>query len=440
MGSASSFALLVPDTRASGRPRLSTTMPALGAGTPASQPGVRVARRAGTRPRSRRRSSPLLSLLFVAPALIPGRTLSSTDYLYSQIPWSAEAPAGLHGAVQHRAVRPGVPVHPLARVHALGAAGRRPALESAHGGGPALPGQHAVGRLLARSACRATCCRSGGRWASWPPSSCSWRASAPTCSRAGSGSRSGPGCSAGVVFGFGLYVVVHLMYPIGSVYVLIPLLLVATDAVTRRPGPWSALGLALLVALSLARRATRSRPSTRSGFALAYAVFRVAAGARDGPPRAQRGRLVRGAAASPAGRSPAVVLLPFTELLTHSADFGNREGVDIKLPSELAAGHGAARVLRHPHGRHRRLRGARRGGALHRPRPLRRGAAADARAGRRASPRCGDARGTPVAGAGRAALPARGGGALPRAHVRPARASSTPWAPCRCSARPTTRA
>ena len=35
-----------------------------------------------------------LSLLFVAPALIPGRTLSSTDYLYSQIPWSAAAPAG----------------------------------------------------------------------------------------------------------------------------------------------------------------------------------------------------------------------------------------------------------------------------------------------------------------------------------------------------------
>ena len=35
-----------------------------------------------------------LSLVFVAPALIPGRTLSSTDYLYSQIPWSAAAPDG----------------------------------------------------------------------------------------------------------------------------------------------------------------------------------------------------------------------------------------------------------------------------------------------------------------------------------------------------------
>src|SRR5207302_417739 len=35
----------------------------------------------------------LLALLFVGPALRPGRTLSSSDYLWSAAPWRSSAPA-----------------------------------------------------------------------------------------------------------------------------------------------------------------------------------------------------------------------------------------------------------------------------------------------------------------------------------------------------------
>ena len=37
----------------------------------------------------------LLSLLLFAPALLPGHTLSASDYLWSGAPWTAERPAGV---------------------------------------------------------------------------------------------------------------------------------------------------------------------------------------------------------------------------------------------------------------------------------------------------------------------------------------------------------
>ena len=277
----------------------------------------------------------VLSLLFVAPALIPGRTLSSTDYLYSQIPWSAAAPEGYTAPSNTELYDPAfqfIPWFEYTRSELPGdellwnphmAAGR-PYLANMQSGvfSPfSLPtyllpfwwslGFVAAIKLFLASFGTYLMARRLGQsfWA---------------------------GMAAGVVFGFGLYVVVHLMYPIGSVYVLIPLLLVATDEVTRRPGPWSGLGLALLVALSLLAGHPESTFHA-VGLAFAYAVFRVAVGSRDGPPaRSVAGWFVAGGIAG--GLLSAVVLLPFTELLTHSADFGNREGVDIKLePSWLAA-------------------------------------------------------------------------------------------------------
>ncbi len=269
-----------------------------------------------------------LSLVFVAPALIPGRTLSSTDYLYSQIPWSAAAPEGFTAPSNTELYDPAfqfIPWLEYTRSELPGddllwnphmAAGR-PYLANMQSGvfSPfSLPsyllpfwwslGLVAAIKLFVASFGTYLLARRLGQsfWAAM---------------------------AGGVVFGFGLYVVVHLMYPIGSVYVLIPLLLVATDEVTRRPGLRSALGLALLVALSLLAGHPESTFHA-VGLALAYAIFRVATVARDGPsPRSVATWFVAGGIAG--GVLSAVVLLPFTELLTHSADFGNREGVDIKL-------------------------------------------------------------------------------------------------------------
>ena len=90
------------------------------------------------------------------------------------------------------------------------------------------------------------------------------------------------GLMAGITFGFGLYVVVHLMYPIGSVFVLIPLLLVAVHDLVTRPGPWPGLAFALLVALAILAGHPESTLHA-VGLAVAYAVFRVATAPRDGP-------------------------------------------------------------------------------------------------------------------------------------------------------------
>nr|MBA2631211.1 YfhO family protein [Thermoleophilaceae bacterium] len=123
----------------------------------------------------------------------------------------------------------------------------------------------------------------------------------------------------------------HLLSPIGGVYALIPLLLVATDEVVRRPGPWPALALAPMVALSI----TSGHPESTFhavGLALAYAAFRILTQGSGASSPLRAGAWFAGAGVA-GGALAAVTLVPFTELLAHSADFGNREGVDIELPT-----------------------------------------------------------------------------------------------------------
>ena len=90
-----------------------------------------------------------LSLLMVAPALLPGRTLSASDYLWNNPPWQATRPASVVGigANFELADQPLV-FQPFLR-YTRDVLPRHPALEPAHLGGPALPGQQPVGGLLA---------------------------------------------------------------------------------------------------------------------------------------------------------------------------------------------------------------------------------------------------------------------------------------------------
>ena len=91
----------------------------------------------------------LLSLVFVGQGLLPGRTLSSSDYLWSVVPWTSSRPADVPplGSNFEPAGR-GRRVPPLLRV-LEGGLPRRRAVESAHHGRTTVPGQLAVGAVLA---------------------------------------------------------------------------------------------------------------------------------------------------------------------------------------------------------------------------------------------------------------------------------------------------
>ena len=53
----------------------------------------------------------------------------------------------------------------------------------------------------------------------------------------------------GVVFGFGLFLIAWLPWPLASVFPWIPWMLLATEYLIRRPGLLTASGLAIVVAL-----------------------------------------------------------------------------------------------------------------------------------------------------------------------------------------------
>ena len=147
-----------------------------------------------------------------------------------------------------RAGRPvgGLPAVPP--VHARAAA-RHPALEPAHHGRQAVPGQRAVGDLLALQRRPLTCCRSGARWPSSRCSRCSSPRSGCSCSRAALSMRWPGAFLAGLVFGFGPFFVVWLAWPLSSVWAWLPWLLLLTERLVRSPDALAICGLAAITAL-----------------------------------------------------------------------------------------------------------------------------------------------------------------------------------------------
>ena len=270
-----------------------------------------------------------LALLFVSPALVPGQTLSSTDYSYSQAPWSAVAPAGYSAPSNTELYDPAyqfVPWLQHTRSH----------LDD----GDVLWNPHiAAGRPFL-----ANMQSSIFSPFSWPAYLLPFWWSfalivalklflscfgAYLLARRLSQSQWGA-LLAGATFGFGLFVVVHLLYPIGSVYVFIPWLVLAVDELVRRPGPAPALALAALAALSVVAGHPESAFHAML-LVVAYGVFRLAASS-EARSRAPRALGWFAGAAVLATALAAVALIPFAELLAHSADFGNREGNSSKLP------------------------------------------------------------------------------------------------------------
>jgi hypothetical protein len=265
----------------------------------------------------------LLTLLLVGPGLLPGHTLSASDYLWFGAPWHAVAPPDVPGLgsnyEQADAVlvfqpfaewaRGPLPDVPLWNPHIMGG---RPFVANAQSAlfspftWPALllPFWWSLGVVAALKLFTAAM----GTY---------------LLSRA-LGARFAGALLAGIVFAFGLFYVAWLTWPLSSVWAWLPWLLLAVWVVARRPGALPVAGLALVVALQYFGGHPESSfhvLATGSLFAL-LALSRIERGAR----LRALGRLLAGLLAGSA--LAAVAIAPFVELLAHSADLATRKGAD----------------------------------------------------------------------------------------------------------------
>jgi hypothetical protein len=162
---------------------------------------------------------------------------------------------------------------------------------------------------------------------------------------------------AGLIFGFGLFLVAWIPWPLDNVFPLIPWMLYATERLVRRPGVLPAAGLAALVALQFFGGHPES--SVYALFAaVGYFVLRLLQGAGGGvlSTVAEARRRGTSRVAALAGCVPrpvvafvcalavgtalaAVVLVPFLELLHNSSDLTTRprSGVHVQARYVFAA-------------------------------------------------------------------------------------------------------
>jgi len=268
-----------------------------------------------------------LALVFVGPGLVPGRTLSNSDSFFFKAPWAAgkptklvrqsnpefdDAPAQIQPFVLY--TKRHLPDIPLWNPHIMTG---RPFEANAQSAifspfnllAYALPFWTALGLIAALKL---------------------WLASFGTflLGRA-LGMRIPGALLAGVTYGFSLWLVAWLSYPHASVWALIPLILVATDRLIRRP---TVRGAAPLVALTGAQLLC-GHPESSFHAGLASAIFFAIRlrGSRL-PWRAPVGAF---AAAMVAGLAlAAVAVVPFAELLLRSADLRQRSGTAIGTRAE----------------------------------------------------------------------------------------------------------
>lgn len=260
----------------------------------------------------------LLALLLTAPGMVPGRTLSASDYLWSTAPWIAQRPAGVR------------PDRGANGEMADSVAAFQPFLQYARERLPAPPLWNPyvmAGRPFFANAQSALL--SPFSWPSFVlPFWFSLAIAAALkllCAALGAfvlaralGQRFAGALLAGLAFGFSLWMVTWLSWPLASVWAFLPWLLAAVDAVVRRP---SAARVGLL-ALATALCFFAGHPESFFHAIVAAVLFAALRVSR----RERRARaagavvvgLVAGAALS------AVLLLPFLELLRDSADVADR--------------------------------------------------------------------------------------------------------------------
>jgi hypothetical protein len=298
----------------------------------------------------------VLAVLFFLPGLVPGHTISGADYLWSAAPWNTSVPAGIPLRSTHPVIygqnpvlvdpvtvfepflqytKSQLPHIPLWDPYILAGSPYLADMQSAIFSPFSLPayilpfwwslsviavlkvlvasmGGFMLGRALKMRFAAAFLC--------------------------------------GAVFGYGLFLIAWLAWPLANVFALIPWLLVATERLVRRPSTVSASCLALLVALQLFGGHPESSFDAMVA-TVAFFVLRVlqepsglvAAVRAAGP-----GGRARSAAVVRAARAPvvafvlalaggaalsAVALLPFLQLLHQSSDLTSRPRSSVTVPS-----------------------------------------------------------------------------------------------------------
>ena len=289
----------------------------------------------------------VLGIIFFAPGLLPGHTTSAADILFSAAPWNTAVPPGVYHWSSHPLVvgsnpqlvdpvtvfepylqytRSQLPHIALWNPYIMGGSPYLGDMQSAIFSPFSLPAyvlpfwwslsviavmKVVVAALGAFLLARALSMRFAGAF---------------LC---------------GCVYGFGLFLVAWLPWPLANVFPLIPWMLFATERLVRRPGPGPAAGLATVVALQF----FGGHPETSVhalAVTLAFFVLRVLQSPGGGVAAlrqaAAAGRSRLGAVGR-AVRRPVVVfvlavglgtlvaavaIVPFLELLRHSSDLTSR--------------------------------------------------------------------------------------------------------------------
>ena len=280
----------------------------------------------------------MLSVLLYAPALIPGHTLSASDYLWTAAPWAGERPPDIRAFgsnyelvdavtqfqpwLEHSRER--LPTPPLWNPNV--AAGR-PYLANAQSAMlspfslPAyvLPFWWSLGVIAVLKVFVAAF-------------------GAYLLARA-LGMRFGGALMAGIVYAFSLYFLVWIAWPQTNVWALLPWLWLLTDRVLRAPTLLSGAALAGVVALQFLGGHPESNFHLLAA-TVAFFAFRVVVLRRRRALAELRRPLLAFSAGLAGGAAlAAVALVPFLELLFRSADMDVRETYwELVLPERYLLG------------------------------------------------------------------------------------------------------
>jgi hypothetical protein len=280
----------------------------------------------------------LLALVLFSPGLLPGHTVSPSDYLWSSAPWGSQRPADVKflgsnlelvdGSTQTQQwleyTRRRLPDAPLWNPYV---GGGRPFFANAESGVlspvnfPAyvLPFWWSLGVVaLLKVVGAAFGAYLLGRQLDM---------------------RFAGALLAGLVFAFCLYFLVWLSWSLPNVWMLLPWLLLVTDRVVRTPGPLPAAGLAVVVALQFFGGHPESNFHLL-GVTAVFFAFRVLTLRREGSlPDVRRPVIAFGGGVVLGTALAAILLVPFVELLLRSADVGARQGfAQIALPKGYLLG------------------------------------------------------------------------------------------------------
>jgi hypothetical protein len=261
----------------------------------------------------------VLSLLMVGPALLPGKTLSNSDMFWFQPPWAGVKPASISMPTNTELGDAPGQLQPFLHYAADHMPGNVPLWDPyIVGGRPFLANaQSAIFSLYTLPAYVLPF------WTalSWIAVMKLFVASFGMflLGRA-LGMRWGGAFTAGLVYGFSLWMVTWISYPHQSVWTYIPWLLLLTDRLVRRPDLLAGAGLSAVMGLQL----LAGHPESSFHALVATVAFLAL---RLWQTRTLWRPLIAFALATAGGFAlAALVLIPFGELLWNSADLRDRMG------------------------------------------------------------------------------------------------------------------